>query len=248
LWGQMFGGSRPACVVISDICLVQFESLLKYQLSLDEYRNKYFTEVATEHLSDPTQRGVAITVLLSPGTHVIDSQVAAQFVLLNAAHQIPTDIVFARDFGVSYLYSHNVILLGTRRANPWMEFFEPQLNFRSGFDESGPLSYFRNLAPRPGERATYPVEWGNLGYCRVAFLPNPTRNGNVLLLSGTEMADTEAGGAFITNEGWIRALRSTLRLGPQDRCPHFEVLLKVEYVARNAAPHFSIVAHRIIKP
>jgi hypothetical protein len=247
LWTQMFDGSRPVCIVLSDASLVQFESMLKYQLTLDDYRNKYFGALADERVTVPVEKNKALATVSNPFTYIADSQLAAAFSLLNASHRIPTDIVSARDFGVSYLYSHDVILLGSRRANPWMEFFENQLNFRSGFDETGPRSYFQNHAPQPGELATYPVTWGSLGYCRVVHLPDPTRNGTVLLISGTAMVDTEAGGAFVSSNAWIRTLRSTLQMAPQDRFPYFEVLLKVEYMAHNAAPRFSIAAHRIIK-
>jgi hypothetical protein len=166
--------------------------------------------------------------------------------VLTAAHQIHTDVVFARDFGTSYLESHTVILLGTRRANPWLEMFEGQLNFRTRFQEAPQTSGFDNHAPLPGEDATYPAAWGKRGYCRVAFLPNMTRSGHVLLISGTEMASTQAGGRFITSEHWIPRLRSRLGLASAARFPYFEVLLKVEFpVAR--ASQFDIVAHRIPK-
>jgi hypothetical protein len=80
----------------------------------------------------------------------------------------------------------------------------------------------------------------------VAFLPNLTRNGNVLVISGTDMASTQAGGQFISGERWIQILRSKLGLAGEARFPYFEVLLKVEYPTARL-PKFDIVAHRIPK-
>src|ERR1700737_3934748 len=148
---------------------------------------------------------------------------------------------------MSYLQSHNVILLGSRRANPWLELFENQLNFQSGFQEQPALSYFQNRSPLPGENATYRgSSWEREGYCRVAFLPNLTRRGNILVISGTNLASTEAGGEFIISEHWMQALSSALKLGELARFPYFEVLLKVELL-QAATPHFEIVAHRTTK-
>ena len=139
------------------------------------------------------QRAMAKTLMTKFFTHIADANVAWKIGMLNAAYQVPTDVVFARDFAVSYLQSHNVILLGSRRANPWLELFENQLNFRSGFQEQPPIAYFENHAPLPGESATYRgTSWEREGYCRVAFLPNLTRSGNILVISGTNMASTAA--------------------------------------------------------
>ena len=78
----------------------------------------------------------------------------------------------------------------------------------------------------------------------MAFLPNLTRRGNILVISGTNMASTEAGGEFVTSERWMQQLASTMNLSKQARFPYFEVLLKVELL-QAAAPKFDIVAHRI---
>jgi hypothetical protein len=248
LWDRMFGNGRPACVVLSDASLVVFEETLKYQLSLTDYRNKDFDRIADTRLSDPKERTAAKMVQYRYSTHVADTQLASAFSVLNAIHQVPTDVLSTRDFAANYLNSHNVILLGSRRGNPWVELFEGQLNFRTVFlDDGAPVCYFQNQSPLPEESASYRVDWGRRSYCRVAFLPTPTGAGSVLLISGTDMASTEAGGQFISSERWIRALQSALKLNDKAQFPHFEVLLKVEYVTANTAPNFTLVAARLRK-
>lgn len=245
LWRQMFDNGRPTCIVLSDAMLGLFDDAIKHQMSLNEYRDKIFSSLSDERLKDPVENARWKELLTGTYfTHISDARSAAQFSVLNAAHNLPTEIVFAGDFAVSYLQSHNLILVGTRRTNPWVELFEDQLNFHSVFEETRPMgSYFQNRSPLPGESATYAVQWRKQGYCRVAFLPNPSRSGNVLLVSGTDMASSEAGGQFISSERWIQNLYSALGSSPNARLPYFEVLLKVDYMTWNT-PKFELVAHR----
>ena len=246
LWSQMFERGRPVCLVLSDANLGLFEDITHHQFSLNEYRDKDFTRLGLALIPDPVERARQIQAVGYYFTHTSDARLAATFAALNAVRNLSTEVVFAQDFGVSYLQSHNLILLGTRRTNPWLELFESQLNFRTVFQETPMLSLFRNTAPQPGESAEYAVLWRTRGYCRVAFLPIPSRTGNALLVSGTDMASTEAGGQFISSERWIRTLSTALNLSRNAPFPHFEVLLKVDYMTWNT-PKFELAAHRIYK-
>ncbi|HKW98110.1 MAG TPA: hypothetical protein VJN43_10270 [Bryobacteraceae bacterium] len=243
LWNQMFGNGRQTCLVLSDSTLTMFEDLLHREIDLNDYKKKQFADLA-DQLRNPEDRRIAKLLMNKFFTHIADADVAWKLGMLNAAHHFPTDVIFARDFTVSYLQSHNVILLGSRRANPWLQLFEDRLNFRSGYREPPPLSFFENHSPLPGELATYEgSSWEREGYCRVAFLPNLSHRGNVLVISGTNLASTDAGGEFISSERWVRALSSTLGLQKESGFPYFEVLLKVELL-QSAAPEFNIVAFR----
>ncbi len=245
LWYQIFDNGHPTCIVLSDAMLGLFEDAIKYQLSVNEYRDKIFSRLSDERLKDPAEVARWKELVGEYFTHITDARSAAIFSVLNAGRSLQTEIVFAGDFAVSYLWSHNLILVGTRRTNPWVDIFEDQLNFQSGFREEPPMSsFFRNRSPLPGESAVYEVQWLKQGFCRVAFLPSPSRRSNVLLVSGTDMASTEGGGQFITSERWIQSLRSALGLGRKAPFPFFEALLKIDYMTRNT-PKFELVAHRI---
>jgi hypothetical protein len=247
LWSQMFANGQPTSIVISDLSLTLFQDRIQRQLSLNEYRNKEFNRLADDLLTDPAERTRWKDLMRQAASHTTDARLAALFSVFNATHNVTTEVVSARDFGVATLHSHNLILLGTLRANPWVELFENQLNFRTAFREAPMMSWFQNESPAPGESTLYSAVWQKRGYCRVAFLPNQRGSGNVLLVSGTEMASTEAGGQFISSERRIQALRSALKLTRRARFPYFEVLLKVDYVTSDN-PTFEIVAHRVVKP
>ena len=245
LWHQLFSNGRQTCLVISDSSLTMFQDLIHRQITLNEYKRKDFASIADEELSNAEQRTIGKALMGRYFTHIADTNVAWQLGMLNAAIQVPTDVVFARDFTMSYLQSHNVILLGSRRANPWLELFESQMNFRSGFQEQPPLSYFENVSPKPGEKPQYlGTSWEQQGYCRVAFLPNLTGHGNILVISGTNLASTGAGGEFVSSERWMQALSTALHLKNRDRFPYFEALLKTELL-QASVPRFEIVALRM---
>ncbi len=247
LWQRAFGDGRPVCVVPSDSSLVLFQDLIGRQLTLNEYKRSDFLHIAGQEQPDRERAVTARAIVTKPSTHIADARLVGLVSELNAAHRLHSDVVFARDFGPAYLQSHNVILLGTRRANPWIEIFENQLNFRTRFQEAPHMSCsFENHAPLPGESGTYTVDWGRRGYCRLAFLPNPARDGNVLLISGTDMASTEAGGGFVTSERWLEVLRAKLGLSGRAAFPYFEVLLGVDFPASRSVK-FDIVACRTPK-
>ncbi len=244
-WAQLLENGEPACIVTSDPVLVLFENMLGRGLTLSEYRIKDFNHVAAIEMSDLVQREFAKGLAAYQFSSVVDTQLVATLTLLNAAQRTRTEVVPAREFGVDYLRSHNVILLGSRLSNPWVEMFETQLNFRSMVPGRPDYVYFQNMAPRAGESRTFTLDWGKLGFCRVALLRNPAHGSHVLMISGTDIAATEAGGEFITSEPWVRMLRTTLKLGERERFPLFEALLRVEYQAKNAAPRFTIVGWRL---
>lgn len=243
LWDQMFAGGNPACLVLSDSNFTVFQDMLGRYVTLQEYSQKRFSTIAKREMKIEEQQAFSDVLMRSPFTSSADAKAAHALGELNGTRHIPTDVVFARDFGTQYFDSHNVILFGSRRANPWIGLFESQLNFPSGFTENPTIAHFDNKAPRPGELSRYACIWEKRGYCQVAFLPNLRRNGNVLILSGTGMSTTLAGSDFITSEAWVSKFRSLLGPAARDRFPYFEVLLRVDLVA-TIALKFEIVAWR----
>ena len=247
LWQQMFGNGEHTYLVLSDSNLTLFQDLIKYQLTPTEYETQQFPALADERLHDPVSRDIARRLMIREYTSITDASLVHRIGVLNALHQIPTDVILARDASPRHFTSHNVILIGPRRANPWLALFEDRLNFRSRFDEQAPVAYFENQAPLPGEERKYVATWNTLGYCRIAYLPNSndTTKG-VLIISGTEMGSSEAGVEFITTERWVRQLRTMLGVAGKQPAPYFEVLLRTHLVI-SAAPSFEIVAYRVLK-
>ena len=66
------------------------------------------------------------------------------------------------------------------------------------------------------------------GYSVIAYLPNPSRTGNAIILAGTDSDATSAAAEFLTSEDQLEKFRNTLHA---DRFPYFEVLLKTSQLS-----------------
>ncbi len=241
-WRQVFGNGHHNYIVVADANLVVFEDAIKQHVSLQDYQLKAFDRLAKAHIPDPERRALMLNIL-RPYTSMADANISRRISLVTASNGLTADMVFARDLTVNQVSDHNAVLLGSRRANPWVTLFEDKLNFQTVFEEAPKQVWFRNKSPKQGEPNAYHGRWSHYSYCRVAFLPNPKGTGNILLISGTDVQSTEAGGEFVTREDWVRKLRPLLGVAEGQPFPHFEVLLQGALV-NQTIPQFQISAWR----
>jgi hypothetical protein len=103
-----------------------------------------------------------------------------------------------------------------------------------------------NRRPRAGE----PPRWSSDGtnpqhrvYAVVAYVPNLTGTGNVLILEGITMAGTECAWDFVSDQGKFNSFLHTIRR-PDGRIPHFEVVLGTNNISGSAG-EASILATRV---
>jgi hypothetical protein len=244
LWRDLFGTGQSTYVVLADANLIEFEDAIGHQFTPSEYDSKNFTAFATKNIADPEARRLVLKALQRPLTSLVDAQAAQRLVLWAAEAGSQVQLVGARDMSLRHIAAQNTVLLGSRRADPWVNLFEHRLNFQTVFEEGKPpKAWFANQNPHPGEQAEYRVQWDSQGYCRVAYLPNPKGSGATLLLSGTDLYSSESGADFITQEGRVRELRAKFGLKDGEKMPSFEVLLRTRLVS-SAAPEFDLVAWR----
>jgi hypothetical protein len=244
LWRDMFGNGQSTYVVLADANLIEFENAISHQLTPGEYNNKDFKGFAIARIPDPEVRQLTLKALERPLTSVVDAQAAQRLALLSAEAGANVELVGARDMSLRHIAAQNTVLLGSRRADPWVNLFEHRLNFQTVFEEgTPPRAWFANRSPQPGEQAEYRVQWDVQGYCRVAYLPNPKGSGATLLLSGTDLYSSEGGADYITREARVRELREKFKLKDGEKMPSFEVLLRTRLVS-SAAPEFEVVAWR----
>jgi hypothetical protein len=242
-WSQLFGNGQPTYLVLSDVSLIEFEMLIGGRVSLSEYEAHEFDRLSESHIEDPVKRTLARAFVDRVTTAVSDVQVARNFGVLASSRRLPLTIMSARDISSSLVSSANTILLGSWRANPWVGLFEDQMNFRTDYQESPPGVRFVNNSPLPGEQPAYPAEWRKTGYCRITFFANPMHTGNVLLISGSDVISTEAGGRFVASEDSMLQLRRKLGVQAGHPMPHFEVLLRTRIV-NSTVPSFEMVTYR----
>jgi hypothetical protein len=242
LWSQLIRKDMRTDIVVTDSSLGLIQDLIGHSIPLSEYVHPDVWGRAEELTSKPGAQDAARLAARRHYTSFANVNLARRILSLAGDEQTRIAVHFAREFGARQMKADNVILLGSVRANPWVELIEGQMNFRFGFDGKSRRSYFENRYPKPGEPAAYEND-DVMSYCRVAFLPNLDRGGNILAISGTEMEGTEVGGEFLTSEKWISNLRRFIVLDRNGRFPSFEVLLRANKIA-GPASGFEVVACR----
>ncbi len=247
-WSQFARPGRRLDIVLADSNLSTVQDLLQRPVSLNEYLDRsYFKSI--DALPEPALRESAREIMMRQHTSLADATLLRKVLRLTGDSD-RVSVIFARDFHARLLKSDDVILFGSRRANPWVELIEEQLNFRFAFDRASGAAVIENRAPRPGEQAQYRAARGSgigaASYCLIACVPNLSRTGSILVLAGTEMEGTEAGGEFITSERWLTHLRDRLQPASADTFPYFEVLLKNSKVG-GTSPRFEVVSLRTPK-
>lgn len=159
-------------------------------------------------------------------------------------------VKYARELEPRDFKGNHVILIGSSRSNPWVELFEPKLNFRFKYDFTHSRPVVRNQAPMPGELPAY--EAGGPGgnpddlYSTIALAPNLAGDGNVLIVSGTGIVGTESASEMLFNNGLAWQMIRKLNLQKDGHMQFFEVLLKSSRLGTTSRSS-EIVAYRILQ-
>jgi hypothetical protein len=247
-WTSLFPAGHDVELVLADGNLMIISDLMNGHLvTLDEYRSRAYPVDLIHRFILDTQMQAATKHI--SGTHLTslqDAEVVRSIVPLGVRYHFPTMVVHARDFRMQAAPG-NLILIGHKKGNPWIEPFEPQMNFRYDYIASG--GGFRavliNTSPRAGEEEQYVVEYEKHGYALLAHLAKPLGDGEALLISGTDLSSIAAAGRFVTNEKNLAGLLDLLNITPESHIPYFEVLLRTRLLV-NTAPGFEVIAHRIL--
>lgn len=231
-WTQIFSGKgEDVLLVIGDSGFALWQDLKRENLTLADYLSARFR--APENAPDMSE------VASRRYSSLADVNFVTRLLPLSQNLGSRVRVRFARNIDIRDLKTGNIILLGSRRANPWAELFEPHLHHAYGYDVEARRSFFRNISPRPGEpeilaRNNNGASKGE-SYGLVALLPNLNASGKVLLIEGLNMEGTDAAGDFLMNantcEMLIRHLESDI--GFPDR--YFEALLKLTPLAGSSA-------------
>jgi hypothetical protein len=218
--------NRDTDVVVGDDSLLLIEQITKQYPSFNSYLSRsYLSDPKLQNL-DADKRFV-LNLVASKGLGSTSEFKLAQRILALDPVYKRIHLYSARQYMPALLKQNNVILIGGRVSNPWEALFQEKLNFDEDmrFEDLG-VSSVTNHTPQAGEEA---VNTGTdqVGYCVVAYLPNPSQNTFVLLMEGTNSEATEAAGDFLLSEtqlaGFLQKLHATT-------FPPFEVLLRISQV------------------
>lgn len=246
LWKQIFSSSSDTFIVPSDDGLIVMQHHIARPVPLTAYVNgTYKTAIQTD--STP-----GVTELARLGnrrfTSVVDLDFAAHLAQLKEVVPARMMIRYARDLRMDDLRTGNAILIGSDESDPWIELFRPQLHFSFRFEpDPDKPSGFANLYPRTGEATLYTTKGQEeQTYGIIAYVPNLTNSGHVLIIAGLNTAGTQAAATFLLDPALMMPTLQKARTANGDLQP-FELLVGAGNVATNAStPH--IILERIGLP
>jgi hypothetical protein len=240
LWNQMFIGGKRTLLVPGDSGLVIWEGLMGHRLSLSEFlKGDYRRQNALS--SDSVQR-IADDLSNRRYTTVVDLEVLQFMSGLAQSHMGKLEMRYARDIRANDLKEEDVILVGATEANPWVELYEPVMNFTFFSDPATHVSSINNKSPQGNEPHRWDMGDGK-AYAIVAYLPGLTDKGNSLIIGGTSMTGTESALDFISDDTQLLPFLRRIQR-PDGRLPHFELVLEANGTSGNAV-RSQIVAWRV---
>jgi hypothetical protein len=230
-------------LVEADSGLVMLQHFTHRPVSLASYIDgSYLHDVAS-----PDQKPDLVAKLGSRRyTPAVDGAIYEKVSHLLPETQDRLNVRYARDLRLDDLKQGNAILLGTHESDPWVELFEDSMNFTFRNDLAAGTTSMLNRHPLAAEQAIYPMlsnDPAHTVYGLVAFRPNLTHTGHVLIIEGETMAGTQTASEFLLDDAhFLPFLKSIQKKdGP---VPHFEVLIRSSSLGGESS-RIEMVAYRI---
>lgn len=228
-WSNFFNSQKQNDIVLADTSFMLVEDMTKRSYSLNDYLSRSYSSEISQAKGSIDPKLLASIASRNNGSFG-DFRVAQRILALDpGASNI--FLAYARDYGADAIKRDNVILIGSRKSNPWVQLFADQLNFAVHYDPALEESVVTNLQPKPGEQPVYapPVDPGAaLGYSVIAYLPNPSKTASALIIEGTNSEATDAAGDFVTSGDSMQGFLEKL---PGKKLTYFELLLRTNRVA-----------------
>jgi len=247
IWPRIFAAGQKTDVILSDSCLAALQDILDTDIPLADYLSGAYPGKLIQSVTDRQLRSALQLLMARQYTSLGDAALASKLIELSRRYEAQVNIRYSRFLSVRDFKTGNFVLVGSHRSIPWVQLFEPQLNFSLERDPAAHTYVFRNRAPLRGEPTKY---WSSGGsdcdtYADIALMPNLGGTGYVLMLAGIDMAGTEAAGELVTSPEFSKLLRQYL--GPQGGLapPYIELLMQAKAVAGTTQSP-KIVAHRLL--
>lgn len=248
LWRQFFATNRETDLIVADSCVSLLTDIVGAPVNLQEYINRTYLLGSIANQKDAERRRTLQLLMSRRYTSMADVITVQRITSLSALDHKTVSIYFAREYPSQRLRSMNVILLGSKRSNPWVEAFEEKMNFRMEYDAATGDNRVLNLHPKPGETASFAIPGRTTdpseSLAIIAYLPGAEGNGAALVLAGTGLQGTTAAGeAFVSPQ--FRKVADALPKTPGGRLPYFEALLRTHAIG-STVQSFSVLATRVL--
>jgi len=248
-WSVFLRPRTALNIVLADSDLALLQNLSSSDIAVAQYADRQSPNPLDSIRMEAEQRDIIRRYTGRRHTSMADVNLARKISLLAGTRPEKLQVMQARDLQSRQLATDQAILLGSKDANPWVELFEDKMNFKYTFTRRpSPQMLIVNLKPRAEEEPVYRKDEAAArripgGYCVVARLPNLSGKGKVLLIGGTEMEATEAGGDVLLNESSLATLAKMLGLRRGEAFPDFEALLGTRRVG-GTSPQAEFLAVR----
>ena len=242
-WLSLLNDRQKTIVVEADSGLVIFQGFTKRRVSLARYINgSYLKDIQLP----PEQAKVALDLGTRRYTAIVDVGIVNRILRMPKLDKGNVAFRYARDLRMNEIKQGNLILLGTYESTPWVQLFEPSMNFY--FENDLPSGVFSavNRHPLPGELPRYDAtnsDPEHTIYGVVAYRPTLNGSGKVLILEGQSMAGTETASDFVFDDAYLLPFLNSIRRA-DGSIPYFEVLLRSRSLGSEAS-RLEVVAFRV---
>jgi hypothetical protein len=241
LWSSLFSSNQDTFVVPADSGLGILQNLTEEPAALSDYENgKYLSSVKSREMNDANLDDLRTQRYTSIADLTITSRLA------RLPEVVPDRFVmrYARDLRMDDLRNGNAILLGAIHTDPWVTLLQQGLNFQFVCEKHVNQCRIVNLRPAPGERQAYASpekDPSQATFAVIAFMPNLSRTGHLLLIGGLNMAGTQAAADMLLDAKNIQPILQRARLADGSLQP-FELLVETSSLGAEALPSRIIAA------
>lgn len=240
-WSGIFNSGRKTNIVVSDAVYREIQHFLGRDVSLSEYLSPGYPQSLLKGAT-PEAKWAIEFLGRQQTTSVGSATLGSRLMTFGARMGGQPVIRYPHHINAREFNTDNFIMLGSRLSIPWVEMFEPALNFPLRTDAATNTFYLFNRSPRPGEPPAYREAADHQEtYADIAVLPNLGNTGTVVILNGIDMTAAEAAGAFALNGSLSAALAAIPR-----QKGHGEILIRVRSIG-GTVESTEVVASRAIE-
>ncbi len=240
-WSSIFQEGRSTLIVPSDTGLAMLQDLVHKPVPLHDYVSG---DYRARYEGDNKLGSVAWTFGERRYTPMADLDFVANLARRPEAARARTLTRFARDVRVEDTKGTNLILLGPKHMNPWVELFEKETTFRLDHDEAASSYHLLNTKPAAGDVQDAVISSSDVRdqVYRIVNFHRSREGTSVLIVMGTSVAGTEAAADFVLDNA--KLLPILQKAEQNGRIRSFDLLLRGRNLA-GAAPRASVVGFHI---
>jgi hypothetical protein len=239
----LLANRKPISIILPDTSIMIIQTLLGQDLSAATY----VTGSAQNDIKGVKDPGLKLALSYIGDRRTTSfNEAAAAVQLTDHLTRVGTSstVRYARDLHVNDI-DGNVILIGSRRSNPWATLFTDKINFQLLPDPKSHEFSFVNAHPVPGEPVDFTPDYQHYDhvviYADIALVPNLNNTGLVLLISGSDVQGTEAAVRFMLEGNYPPELKA---LFARKDLKSYEVFLRGTHIKDEAPDHFDVIAIR----